>query len=444
MSVKRPRAPIHGRRARRLRGGDQLQQPCDRLRQVDATNDRARLERVVRKRLDDPRARNRSDPALGPVPANVGDDADVADLRRLQQRRQSDADQRRQIGPGRLRRCCRWRDTARAAPPARARARSADRFASTAGSASRASASSYAFSAPSASPCCIEQIAKQRPVTAASDGIELVAPVAGVRSRSEPAPAARSMAASSRYRNALSGDAAIAFRYARMAASGCPLRAACLAAASSSCSAAKRQHLHASRDVGERRVEPRRAARNASTASAFLSVAMSDRPLPDQRRRVIRVGVGHAAELRQRALRVLARQRDVRGGRLRRVEAGLRLQSERHSPVRPRADRLPGGTATLAPAGVAAALPARSGGTDGCRKSGKLRRAPATGSGAVFGAHAEATAMSAARATRNERAHVREFYRAVASNQPSRRRGMSATIVMRPSRTSCSSTRPCR
>ena len=76
----------------------------DGLREVDAPDDRARLKRVVRKRIHHAGARDGQNPALGPVAADVGHHADVPRARRLQQRRQAHADERRQIAARDLRR----------------------------------------------------------------------------------------------------------------------------------------------------------------------------------------------------------------------------------------------------------------------------------------------------------------------------------------------------
>ena len=155
-------------------------------------------------------------------------------------------------------------------------------------------------------------------------------------SAASASPFCRSTPASSRYRNALSGELAIAARVGlhRLVepAGRAPPRARAPAPARrcGTCSTSTRRA-----EVGQRRIGGQRRLERRSASASRLS-ASSACPRPSERRHVVvlRVELERAVEVRQRRLGVLARQLEVAERGLRRIERRRAPSARRRTRAR--------------------------------------------------------------------------------------------------------------
>ena len=423
------------------------QQPVDRLRQVDAADRRARLKRVVGERLDDAGARDRHDPGLGPVSADIGDDAGVGRIRPSQQRRQPHADQRREIAAGDLRRALDRAVLLGQPRQLEPRARSASRWPRR--SASVRSPARRVVRLERALEVAARLRAARRSAPATRRRPDRARPPGGsARAPRSASPVCRSTAASSRYRNALSGELAIAalvqrasprraVRPRRLARSG---RGRCS-------SAAEPQHFDARaadpverRVGGERGLECRRAPRprDSSASSACPRPTSADSTPPGASSARSKCASAAFGSPCARARRSRAPSRPDRSRR--------RLQRRRHFALGvlqiAGLKEAPGAIVSCAAAGCRRAPRGTAGATNpeicGVVTTGDRRRPRAH--------RRRRSTQQCSQATAGERAHRGKFTSATCAGRAARasRRGTSATIETWPSRVSCTSTRAWR
>ena len=188
---------------------------------------------------------------------------------------------------------------------------------------------------------------------------------------SASAPCCRSTPASSRYRNGLSGELAIAVRIGPQRFVEPPV-ARRLPRPLRVCSApAEPHHFDAparARSATDRRPPPPRTPqRLGARGRAPAAPGRVRRAPPTSFRLRLRARV----EARQRRLRILPRQLDVAERRLGRIERGRRLAAPRRTPARRSSNRRPAETPSRASSPRGRGVRER-GGTDGRMKSGNF------------------------------------------------------------------------